>query len=135
MEQISDNLIGLVCIIMVFGLPVFIIIPVLLFKYLNRRAKYRLASQAIAAGKEIPKDLFNSNQSELGYNNRTLSKGIKNICLGIGLGVFLWFLTHEMEIAAIGFLIFCMGVGQVIIARVTRPSNRQENNLPEEEKE
>ena len=38
-----------------------------------------------------------------------MTKGIKNIFLGIGLGVFLWVLTEEEGLAAIGFLIFCMG--------------------------
>lgn len=131
--NITDNLIGLIAIIMAFGLPVFIIFSILLFKYLNRRAKYRLASEAIAVGEALPKGLFDSDQSELDNNSRTLTKGIKNICLGIGLGVFLWFLTYEEGITSIGFLIFCMGVGQVIIAYVTRPSNRQENNLPKEQ--
>ena len=128
-----EELIALVTVIMLLGLPVFIIIPTLLFKYLNRRAKYRLASEAIAAGQKLPKDLFDSGQSVLDYNQRTLTKGIRNICLGIGLGVFLWLLTHEESITAIGFLIVCMGVGQVIIAYVTRSSNRQENNLPKEQ--
>ena len=128
-----EELIALVTVIMLLGLPVFIIIPTLLFKYLNRRAKYRLASEAIAAGQKLPKDLFDSGQSVLDYNQRTLTKGIRNICLGIGLGVFLWFLTDEESITAIGFLIVCMGVGQVIIAYVTRSSNRQENNLPKEQ--
>ena len=43
-----------------------------------------------------------------------MTKGIKNIFLGIGLGVFLWVLTEEEGLAAIGFLIFCMGLGQVL---------------------
>ena len=50
--------------------------------------------------------------------------------------------THDLDMSVPGIgwvdmvfpiFIFCMGVGQVIIAYVTRPSNRQENNLPKEQ--
>lgn len=124
-----EEFFAIVAIVMIFGLPLFIVIAILWFKYLNKQAKYRLASQAIAAGKEIPKELFNENTSQNEQNHAILTKGIKNIFLGIGLGIFLWILTKEKGIAAIGFLIFCMGIGQVIIAYATR-SNRRENNLP-----
>lgn len=108
---------------MVFGLPVFIVALVLYFAYKNKQAKYKLASEALAAGKEIPQELFKGNVKK--ENDETLTKGIKNVFLGIGLGVFLWVLTYEQGIAAIGFLIFCVGLGQVVTAYVTRP---KENN-------
>lgn len=38
-------------------------------------------------------------------------KGIKNIFLGIGLGVFFWVLIEEEGLVVIGFFIFCMGLG------------------------
>ena len=41
-------------------------------------------------------------------------------------------LTEEEAIAAIGFLIFCMGVGKIIIAYATRPSNQRDNHFPRE---
>lgn len=115
----SDRVIG-IAIIMGCGLPLFIVIAILWFKYQNKQAKYRLASQAIASGQEIPQELFKGNYSSSVQNKDILSKGIKNICLGIGLGVFLMTLTGVKGIAAIGFLIFCMGVGQVLIAYATR---------------
>ena len=106
-------------IIMIFGLPIFIVALVLYFAYKNKQAKYNLASEALAAGKEIPENLFKANPKK--ENNDTLTKGIKNVFLGIGLGVFLWVLTSEEGIAAIGFLIFCIGLGQVVTAYATRP--------------
>lgn len=127
--HLSGDFVAVIAIIMIFGLPLFIVIAILWFHYQNKQAKYRLASQAIAAGKEVPKELFNEDPSKSGQNDTILAKGIKNICLGIGLGVFLWILTEERGIAAIGFLIFCMGIGQVIIAYATRTSPK-EGNLP-----
>ena len=117
--KLEEEHIAALGIIMVFGLPIFIVALVLYFGYKNKQAKYKLASEALAAGKEIPENLFKANPKK--ENNDTLTKGIKNVFLGIGIGVFLWVLTSEEGIAAIGFLIFCIGLGQVVTAYVTRP--------------
>ena len=116
--ELDHNHIAALSIIMVFGLPVFIVAILLYFSYKNKQAKYKLASEALAAGKEVPESLFKNNPQK--ENVDVLQKGIKNVFLGIGLGVFLWVLTEERGIAAIGFLIFCIGMGQVVIAYVTR---------------
>ena len=117
--KLEEEHIAALGIIMVFGLPIFIVALVLYFGYKNKQAKYKLASEALAAGKEIPQELFRGNVKK--DNDDTLRKGIKNVFLGIGIGVFLWVLTSEEGIAAIGFLIFCIGLGQVVTAYATRP--------------
>ena len=117
--KLEEEHIAALGIIMVFGLPIFIVALVLYFGYKNKQAKYKLASEALAAGKEIPQELFRGNVRK--DNDDTLRKGIKNVFLGIGIGVFLWVLTSEEGIAAIGFLIFCIGLGQVVTAYATRP--------------
>ena len=117
--KLEEEHIAALGIIMVFGLPIFIVALVLYFGYKNKQAKYKLASEALAAGKEIPQELFKGNVKK--DNDDTLRKGIKNVFLGIGIGVFLWVLTSEEGIAAIGFLIFCIGLGQVVTAYATRP--------------
>ncbi len=115
--------IALASIFACFGLPFFIIAMVLWFRYKNKQARYKLAAEALATGRSIPKDLIEPPKDA---DEAVLHKGIKNICLGIGLGVFLWILTETEGIAAIGFLIFCMGVGQVLIAYSSRPRKREE---------
>lgn len=117
--KLEEEHIAALGIIMVFGLPIFIVALVLYFGYKNKQAKYKLSSEALAAGKEIPQELFRGNVKK--DNDDTLRKGIKNVFLGIGIGVFLWVLTSEEGIAAIGFLIFCIGLGQVVTAYATRP--------------
>lgn len=106
----------IIFLIIICGLPLFIVIITLWFSYKNKQAKYKLAAEALAAGQSIPKELF----SESDPSQKILSKGIKNLFLGIGLGVFLWVMTGQAGLAAIGFLIFCMGLGQVLIAYTTR---------------
>jgi hypothetical protein len=103
---------------------------VLYFRHKNKQAKYKLAAEALAAGKEVPKELFEENLASPKHNNETLTKGIQNICLGLGLGVFLWLLTNVAAIAAIGFIIFCKGVGEVIIAYTTRSSEKEPSTTP-----
>lgn len=125
--SLDDNHVIALSIIMVFGLPIFIVAILFYFGYKNKQAKYKLASEALAAGKEIPQNLFKENPKT--NNEDTLKKGIKNVFLGIGLGVFLWVLTHEEGIAAIGFLMFCIGLGQVVTAYATRPKETDKNSL------
>lgn len=122
----------LVSIIMGCGLPLFIVSIALWFRYKNRQAKYRLAAKALAAGQNIPQELFNDARTQ---HQKILSKGIKNIFLGIGLGVFLWIWSDTYELAAIGFLIFCMGIGQVLIAYTTRPNNDRQPNQQSSDEE
>ena len=124
----SQNAIPIVAIISVFGLPVFIIAIFLWFRYKNNQAKYRLAAQALSVGQEIPNELF----KEPSKDDQILNKGIKNAFLGIGLGVFLWLLTGTAGLAAIGFLIFCLGISQIIIGYSGR--SREQNKVSELDK-
>ncbi|MDE6179834.1 MAG: hypothetical protein K2G02_01635, partial [Phocaeicola sp.] len=108
--------IAIVALIICCGLPFFIVTIILWFRYKNKQAKYKLAAEALAAGKNIPTELFNETEDP---KNAIMAKGIKNIFLGIGLAVFFWVATYEEGLAAIGFLILCMGLGQILIAYTT----------------
>lgn len=121
--------IAIISMIIICGLPIFIVAIVLWFRYKNKQAKYKLAAEALAAGQSIPKGLFTEAENQ---NNKILSKGIKNIFLGIGLGVFFWIATMHSGLASIGFLISCLGVGQVLIAFTTRPKERRHDMNPTE---
>lgn len=125
----SPTLIAIVALIICCGLPFFIVAITLWFRYKNKQAKYKLAAEALAAGQTIPSELFKDNTDP---TKEIITKGIKNIFLGIGLGVFLWIATEEKGLAAIGFLIFCMGLGQVLIAYATNP-NKNTNHTHNDE--
>ena len=103
-------LISIIAIAAVFGLPVFILFVIFFFRYKNRKARYRLAEQAIAAGQPLPENFIRENRPA---DQR--SQGIKNTFTGIGLFIFLWAITGEFGIGAIGLLIMFMGIGQWII--------------------
>lgn len=110
-------LVSIIAIIAVFGLPVFILFVAFFFRYKNRKARYRLAEQALAAGQPLPADFIRENRT---VDQR--SQGIKNTFTGIGLFIFLWAITGEFGIGTIGLLVAFMGVGQWIIG------NKQKQN-------
>ena len=112
----ETSIMAMAALIICCGLPFFIVGIVLWFRYKNKQAKYKLAAEALAAGQTIPEALFRDKENR---KQEILSKGIRNIFLGIGLGVFFWVLTRHGGLTAIGFLVFCMGLGQVLIAYTT----------------
>ena len=81
---------------------------VFFFNYKSRKAKYRLAEQALSSGQQLPEDFFKN--AEKTEDIRT--KGIKNIFIGIGLFIFLWAITDEFSIGCIGLLVMFTGIGR-----------------------
>lgn len=118
--EMGDTLIALVAIVFTFGMPVFIVLIVFLFRYFNRRAKYRIAEKALATGQPIPEGLFKGGNPDTDLTE----KGIKNICVGLGLFIFLWVVTGRFGVGSIGLLVLFTGVGEYLIAR-SRNSDRR----------
>ncbi len=107
----SETIISVTAIVFIFGLPLLIVFTVFFFNYKNRKAKYRLAEQALANGQQLPEDFFKN--AEKTEDIRT--KGIKNIFVGIGLFIFLWAITGNFGVGCVGLLIMFTGFGQLVI--------------------
>lgn len=107
----SETIITVTAIVFVFGLPLLIVFTVFFFNYKNRKAKYRLAEQALASGQPLPEDFF-KNADKAGDIR---SKGINSIFIGIGLFIFLWAITGNFGVGCIGLLIMFTGFGQLVI--------------------
>ena len=71
--------------LLTFGFPIFVIFIAFYFRYKSRRERYKLVEKAIAAGQPIPEGILKES-----LNTDTTAKGIKNMCLGAGLFIFLW---------------------------------------------
>ena len=99
-----------------------IVFTVFFFNYKNRKAKYRLAEQALSSGQQLPEDFFKN--AEKTEDIRT--KGIKNIFIGIGLFIFLWAITENFGVGCVGLLIMFTGFGQLVIY-YTQDSNKKNN--------
>ncbi len=129
-EDSAGLIVPVIAILAVFGMPVFIILIVFVFRHKNKQAQYRLAEKALENGKDIPEGLF----KEIEKPTNIYAKGVKNAFLGLGLGIFLWALTGEFGLGCIGFMIMLMGIGQIVIHYTQKPSdkNKLEDKSDEE---
>lgn len=109
-DSLPETVVPIIAMGCVFGFPVLIIFIVFFFKYKNKKAKYRLAEQALAAGQPIPAEFFNQK-----LESGVLQKGISNTFIGIGLFVFLGAITKDFGIGCIGLFVMFMGIGQIVI--------------------
>lgn len=120
-DDVPQMIVALAAIIFIFGMPVFIIWIIFYFRYKNRKAKYRLAEQALASGQPLPADFFKNVNLDKGDLR---VRGIKNTCLGLGLFLFLWALTDLLGIGLIGMIIMLNGIGQLLIYYTQPKSSR-----------
>ncbi|WP_353331905.1 DUF6249 domain-containing protein [Bacteroides sedimenti] len=116
----DSSIVPIIAIIAVFGMPVLIVLIVSIVNYKNRKAQYKLAEKALENGKDIPEGLFSKTKE-----TDIRSKGIKNIFVGIGLGIFLWALTGEFGLGCIGFMIMFFGIGQWLIAQSNKKDGKE----------
>lgn len=125
----KEAVIAITAIVFVFGFPIIVIFIIFFFRYKNRKAKYRLAEQALISGQPLPANFFSNAET---VDIRT--KGISNIFLGIGLFIFLWAITGKFGFGCIGLLIMFIGFGQVVIY-YTQRSKEEKDCMPTEKNE
>ncbi|MBC8593427.1 hypothetical protein H8744_09250 [Oscillospiraceae bacterium N12] len=111
---------SLFILLLIFGFPIFVIFIAFYYRYKSRRDRYRLVEKAIASGQPIPDSILKES-----LNADTTSKGIKNICLGIGLFIFLWAFTNSFAMGCIGLLIMFTGIGQYLVGRKQKPTDEE----------
>lgn len=94
-------------------LPIVCVIAVLVYSYKKRKAKYRLAEKILESGQPLPESL-NGVLGDAERQTDLYSRGIKNVCLGVALSLFLYFITDEIGIACIGLFVVANGVSQLL---------------------
>ena len=92
-------LIAIIALLCVFGLPLIIVLA-LLFLIFRRRKSDSTINQPSETQSVSDRALFN--------------KGIKNVCLGVGLAVMLGIIMGDFGIG-IGILIICIGIGELLV--------------------
>jgi hypothetical protein len=97
-------------------LPVIILLLILHYRNKRRRERYRLIEKAIENGQPLPADFEAEYRQQRGVDGDERSKGIKNICLGAGLTIFLWAATGSFAFGCIGLLVGFRGLGQYLTA-------------------
>lgn len=101
--------------------PIVIIGLILWFIYKNRKNRMRLAEMAMQNGQPIPDELMPKAEET---PDVVQQKGIRQICLGIGLTFLLGWVAGKIG-AGIGILVLCIGLGNLLIARSSK--NKQDN--------
>ena len=129
-QDTKEAVIAITAIVFIFGFPLIIVFIVFFFRYKNRKAKYRLAEQALANGQQLPENFFKGVET-----TDIRSKGINNIFVGIGLFIFLWAITGEFGIGCIGLLIMFTGFGQIVIYYTQQKSRKEKDSTPLEKDE
>lgn len=117
----TEALVAIIALVCIFGLPLIIVFAIFFFRYKTRKAKYRLAEQALASGQPLPADFFKNTDKVETEDIR--SKGIKNIFMGLGLFIFFWAITGKFGLGCIGLLVMFTGFGQLIIYYTGQPGN------------
>ncbi|MDO4185295.1 MAG: DUF6249 domain-containing protein [Bacteroidales bacterium] len=135
LERILSNGWGIVWITLatifaIFVLPLLIIALIFYYRHKNRKAKYELAAKMIEKGEPLPADL---EESVRGLSDIE-SRGIKNMCIGVAVTIFIWALIDSFGLACIGLIVLANGVSQYIIARRTKETedNVEMRKLKEE---
>lgn len=117
-------LVPLVAVTLIFGGPLVLIGFLIAKRYRYRQARQQSINanidKLLAAGRDIPVELLRGDEPKGAddYGNR--NKGIRNICLGAGVLIFLWALVG-FDIAALGFIWIALGISQVLIAYLNQP--------------
>ena len=113
----SGMIIGIVAIVVIFLLaPLLIIFLIFYFVNRNRRERYKLAQMAIQNGQSVPDDILKEKQES--WDRNDYQSGIRQIFLGIGLAIFLGIVAGKIGFG-IGALVFCIGLGKVVIAKMS----------------
>ncbi len=123
LEDVSDSLVEILGVLLIFGGPVAIIVLCLVYRYKLRKHRLELAEKALAAGKELPAGILDPVTERPA--ERWIQKGIINLFAGLGVSIALYALAQP-ETTTIGILIMCFGAGQLLTGIVKRKYIKQD---------
>lgn len=122
---------ALMVMFIVFAGIMFLCSPLILVGfYLVLRYKARVRRQQVlnsnidkllAAGRDIPVEILRGDEPRGANEHGNLARGIRNICLGIGLLIFLTVLVG-FDIGAVGFILIAIGCSQTLVWYLNKPN-------------
>ena len=122
-------IVSIVAIVIMFLIaPLLIIFVIFYFVNKNRRERLKLAEMAMKNGQPIPNEILNNASNPVIHDD--YQTGIRQMCVGVGLGIFLYYILGNLGIG-IGALVFFIGLGKWYVARNARmeaPNNSDFNN-------
>lgn len=107
----------IVLMVLLFILFPFIILALLL-RFIIKRHNDRvtLAEKAMENGQPIPDEIMSIDKQSEDY---MWKRGIRNVAIGLGIMVMFWIWNAD-TLTGIGALIFCYGIGQMIISKTSK---------------
>ena len=115
--------VSIVSVVVIFLLaPLLIILVVFYFVNKNRKERYKLAQMAIQNGQPIPDEVLKGQPLNTKETSNDYTAGLRQIFLGIGLAIFLGIVAGKIGFG-IGALVFCIGLGKVVIAKMSGANN------------
>lgn len=111
-DEIPDGgiAVAIIAIIMVFGMPVFIVVALLWFSSRRRRQKMELVNTFIQNGQEVPVHVMSD--FDEGSTENLLRSGITLATVGLGLIVGFAVAGNEV-VSGIGFIPLFIGLGRL----------------------
>jgi len=93
-----------------FVFPLLILFLILFFVYKGNKSKQKTYQKLIDSGQPIPQETINRMTQE---SQRLRNEGLRDICVGIGLAIFLGIIIDEVGIG-IGALVAFIGLGKLM---------------------
>lgn len=120
----NGSIIAIVSVVMVFGMPIFIIFIIFFFIHKSDAKKAEVAKAAIQSGQPVPDYLLDKKIIEKRDPEYAYKQGIQTALTGIGLAFFLGMIISK-EFASIGILVTFVGLGKML---ANRPSSKKRND-------
>lgn len=102
-----SSITAIMLVLVVFGFPALVVFLIIYFIYKNRQNRYKMMEAAYAAGKDVPYSARSEQHTD------SMKQGIRKLALGIGLSLLFWFAWGNLFLTSIGFLIICIGMGEI----------------------
>ena len=117
--DIGSTLVSIGVPAIVFGFVLAIVGGAFYVGYRETKERQQTLRLAIEKGIAIPPELVEGASGERNPD-RDLRSGIKQIFIGIGVGVLLWFVSPFKNVWAVGAMIAIFGIGHIVAWALTR---------------
>ena len=113
-QEDNGDLVPIVSIIAVFGLPFFLIVIYFYFRWKSQRAKLETFNKMVDSGQTISPESYRMLVEGLSNKKKNLTQtGIRTFFTGIGLSIF-FYVTLGMEMASVGIFVVFIGIGEFV---------------------
>jgi hypothetical protein len=107
-QHLTDMVIAIVAIVIIFGTPVFIVLSILIYKARQTRRLHETVLRLVEKGLPVPTELMLPPPRE----RSDLRRGVLLIALGLGLGAF--FLAMDNSAWSVGAIPLFIGLGYLL---------------------